>query len=96
MRIEKTLTKATTVKIDCVKIEINKVLVQLQLSIVSHSRNVCRGKFITIPIMTTITLSLNAAFSVLFILVSYVLNFYTAISWSLVCEGYSGSIGNNL
>jgi len=40
MRIEKTLTKATTVKIDCVKIEINKVLVQLQLSIVSQSRNV--------------------------------------------------------
>ena len=70
MRIEYTLIKATNVRMDCVKIEISKVLVQLQLSIVSQSRKVCSGKLITMPIMTTITLSLKAAFSVLFISLS--------------------------
>ena len=70
MRIEYTLIKATNVRMDCVKIEINKVLVQLQLSMVSQSKKVCSGKLITMPIITTITLSLKAAFSVLFISLS--------------------------
>lgn len=61
---------------------------QLQLSIVSQSKNVCNGKLIIAPINTTITDSLKADFSVLFII------FLLYPNARSVCENFRSSLSN--